>query len=201
MERNKPLLIVSNLAVIIGISILVLSGLIFTVFNTPTGFFDGTISGFATADSTINNAAVNLNGFEQRDAVVGQEVEWINPDTNEIVTTIAPEVSETAESEVDGKIQKKVTVASDFHYQNVLTYASVPDLIPEQVRLYWMIDGVKTEVTEDVDFDVTFYDENNDNLIDKISWITPHLSEQEFILEFDITVINPWEFGQSGGEW
>jgi len=201
MERNNPHFIVSNLAVIIGISILVLSGLVFVAFNTPTGFFDGTISGFSTADSTTNNAAVNLSGFEQGNAVVGQEVEWINLNTSEIVTTSAPEVSETTESEVDGKIQKKVTVASEFHYQNVLTYASIPDLTPEQVKLYWMIDGAKTEVTDNVEFNVTFYDENNDNLIDKISWITPHLSEQEFILEFDITVINPWEFGESGGEW
>jgi len=201
MERNKPLFIVSNLVVILGISILMLSGLIFTVVNTPTGFFDGTISGFSTADATINNAAVNLSGFEQQDAVVGQEVDWINSNTNEIVTTAAPEVSETEESEVDGKIQKKVTVASDFNYQNVLIYASIPDLMSEQVKLYWMIEGVKTEVTNREDFEVTFYDENNDNLIDKISWIIPHLSTQEFILEFDITIINPWEFGESGGEW
>ncbi len=205
MEKNRPLFIVSNLAVILGISILVLSGLIFVTFNAPTGFFEGTISGFTTADlndsNSTNDAAVNLNGFEQGTAVVGQEVEWINPGTNELVTTTAPEVSETSESEVDGKLQKKVTVASDFHYQNVLTYASIPDLTPAQVKLYWIIDGVKTDVTDREDFNVTFYDENNDELIDKISWITPHLSTQEFILEFDITVINPWEFGQSGGEW
>ena len=205
MERNKPFFIVSNLAIILGISILVLSGLIFVTFNAPTGFFDGTISGFSTADLNSSNstsdAAVNLSEFEQGNAVVGQEVEWINPDTSETVTTAAPEVSETAESEVDGKLQKKVTVASEFHYQNVLTYASIPDLTPAQVKLYWMIDGVKTDVTDREDFDVTFYDENNDDLIDKISWITPHLSTQEFILEFDITVINPWEFGESGGEW
>ena len=201
MERNRPLFIVSNLVILLGISILVLSGLIFAVFNTSTGFFDGTISGFATAESTTNNAAVNLSGFEQGSAVVGQDVEWKNINTSELVTTAAPEVSETGESEVDGKLQKKVTVASEFHYQNVLTYASIPNLTPEQVKLFWMIEGVKTEVTDNVEFNVTFYDENNDNLIDKISWITPHLSTQEFILEFDITVINPWEFGESGGEW
>jgi len=205
MERNRPLFIVSNLAVILGISILFLSGLIFTAFNAPTGFFDGTISGFSTADlndsNSTNDAAFNLSEFEQGEAVVGQEVEWINPETSETVTTAAPEFSETSESEVDGKLQKKVTIASDFHYQNVLTYASIPDLTADQVRLYWMIDGVKTDVTDREDFNVTFYDETNDELIDKISWITPHLSTQEFILEFDITVINPWEFGESGGEW
>ena len=204
MERNKPLFIVNNLVVILGISILVLSGLIFVTFNAPAGFFDGSISGFSTVelnDSTESDAVVNLSEFEQGDAVVGQEVEWININTSEIVTTAAPEVIETEESEVDGKIQKKVTVVSEFHYQNVLTYASIPDLNSEQVKLYWMIDGAKTEVTDNVEFNVTFYDENNDNLIDKISWITPHLSEQEFILEFDITVINPWELGESGSEW
>ncbi len=217
MERNRPLFIVNNLVSIIGIFILLLTGMVFTVANSPTGFFDGTISGFSTADLndsnsselnysvdlnyTTTDATVNLSEFEQGDAVVGQEVEWININTSEIVTTAAPEVIETEESEVDGKIQKKVTVASEFHYQNVLTYASIPELTSDQVKLYWMIEGVKTDVTNQEDFEITFYDENSDNLIDKISWITPHLSEQEFILEFDITVINPWEFGESGGEW
>jgi len=218
MEKNRPLFIVSNLVVILGISILVLSGLSFIAFNTSTGFFEGTISGFSTADLnetnsneteqffesnnfSVNSSELNLSMFEQGEAVVGQEVEWINPDTNEIITTAAPEVSETEELEVDGRIQKRVTVASDFDYQNVLTYASIPDLLPEQVKVYWMINGVKTDVTDNIDFNVTFYDENNDGLIDKIFWITPHLSIQEFILEFDITVINPWEFGQSGGDW
>ena len=223
MERNKPLFIVSNLVILLGISMLIMSGIFFTLYNVPSGFFEGTISGFSTADLnetnsnetnsneteqffesnnfSVNSSELNLSMFEQGEAVVGQEVEWINFNTNEIVTTAAPTVSETTELEVDGKIQKKVTVASEFHYQNVLTYASIPDLNPEQVRLYWMIDGVKTDVTDDTEFNVTFYDENSDNLIDKISWITPHLSEQEFILEFDITVINPWEFGESGGEW
>ena len=218
MERNKTLFIVSNLVVILGISMLIMSGIFFTLYNVPSGFFEGTISGFATADLnetnsneteqffesnnfSVNSSELNLSMFEQGEAVVGQAVEWINLDTNEIVTTTAPEVIETEESEVDGKLQKRVTVASDFDYKNVLTYASIPDLLSKQVKLYWMIDGVKTDVTDWEDFNVTFYDENGDELIDKISWITPHLSTQEFILEFDITVINPWEFGQSGGEW
>ena len=153
------------------------------------------VQGFATAEDT------NFSEYTQLHAEINKPVTWIKTDTQQTVETKPPEVVETDTSEVDGKMQKKITVSSDIHYENILTYASVPELLPEQVKLYWMIEGVKTDVTEREDFNVTFYDENSDSFIDKISWITPHLSEQEFILEFDITVINPWEYGTSGGDW
>ena len=150
------------------------------------------IQSFTTAD---------LTEYTQLPAEINKPVTWINDNTQQTVETEPPEVVETDTSEVGGKLQKRVTVSSDIHYENILTYSSVPDLLPEQVKLFWMIEGIKTDVTENEDFNVTFYDENSDNLIDKISWITPHLSEQEFILEFDITVINPWTAGSSGEDW
>jgi len=144
---------------------------------------------------------VDLTEYTQLPAEINKPVTWINDNTQQTVETEPPEVVETDTSEVDGKLQKRVIVSSDIHYEKILTYASVPELLSEQVKLFWIINGSKIDVTEREDFNVTFYDENSNNLIDKISWITPHLSEQEFILEFDITVINPWTTGVSGGEW
>ena len=161
-----------------------------SVMSLNTGYSN--IQGFTTAD---------LAEYTQLPAEINKPVTWIKNDTQQIVETEPPEVVETDTSEVGGKLQKRVTVSSDIHYENILTYASIPDLLPEQVRLFWMIDGVKTDVTELEEFNITFYDEDGDTLIDKISWITPHLSEQEFILEFDITVINPWTAGSSGEDW
>ena len=163
------------------------------------------ITGLAVANESIitGGLAEDLEGFVQQPAEVGKEVVWVKEDVNETISisTPPPLIEESQIVEESGRQKKTVKVSSDYPYEKVLTFASVPDLLPEQVHLYWMIDGVKTEVTDSLEFNVTLYDENEDGLTDKISWITPHLSEQEFILEFDITVINPWEFGQSGGEW
>ena len=59
------------------------------------------------------------------------------------------------------KITKNLTVKSDasVHYENVLSYAQLPEEVPdEQIKLYWMINGTKTNVVEDPRFNVIFYD-------------------------------------------
>jgi len=185
---NKPSFALGNSLIIFASLAMFIS-----VMSLNSGYSN--IQSFTTVDTT------DLSEFTQLTAEINKPVTWIKNDTQQIVETEPPEVVETDTFEVDGKLQKRVTISSDFHYEKILTYSSVPNLLSEQVRLFWMIDGIKTDVTEREDFNVTFYDEDGDTLIDKISWITPHLSEQEFILEFDITVINPWESGISGGDW
>ena len=124
---------------------------------------------------------VDTTGLEQGAAVVEQVVEWTNLETEEVITTDAPTLTET---EVLNN-EKTVTVSSDYAYQNVLTYATIPNKAQSKVKLHWMINGVKTDVTAREDFNVTFYDEDSDGLVDKMSWITPHLSTQEFVISFD----------------
>jgi hypothetical protein len=124
---------------------------------------------------------IDTTGLEQGAAVVEQAVEWTNLETEEVITTDAPTLTET---EVLNN-EKTVSVSSDYAYQNVLTYATIPNKAQSKVKLHWMINGVKTDVTAREDFNLTFYDEDNDGLVDKISWITPHLSTQEFVISFD----------------
>ena len=124
---------------------------------------------------------VDTTGLEQGAAVVEQVVEWTNLENEEVITTEAPTLTET---EVLNN-EKTVTVSSDYAYQNVLTYATIPNKAQSKVKLHWMINGVKTDVTAREDFNVTFYDEDSDGLVDKMSWITPHLSTQEFVISFD----------------
>ncbi|HIK02205.1 TPA: hypothetical protein H1008_03800 [archaeon] len=148
------------------------------------------------------------NEFSVSDTVEGQAVDYeyqlesLESEAFELeYVTDGPVVEESNLSEADGRLTKTLKVSSDYHYENVLTYATVPDLEPEQVHLFWIIDGVKTDVTERADFNLSFYDENGDGLIDKMSWVVPHLSTQEFIIVFDITVINPWHTGATGEDW
>ncbi|MDP7260667.1 MAG: hypothetical protein QGI80_01750, partial [archaeon] len=160
------------------------------------------------AKSVTFTSYTSPNEFSVSDTVEGQSVDYeyslesLESETFEVeYVTEGPVVEESNLSEADGRLTKTLNVSSDYHYENVLTYAAVPDLEPEQVHLFWIIDGIKTDVTERADFNVSFYDENNDSLIDKMSWVVPHLSTQEFIIVFDITVINPWHTGATGEDW
>ncbi len=98
--------------------------------------------------------------------------------------TPSPEKTETALSRKGESLTKNVIVSSDTHYQDVLTYTDIPELdktlAKEQVKLYWQVDGQKTDVTDDPGFDLTFHDTDDDGKYDRMSWIAPHLSTQIF---------------------
>jgi len=64
-----------------------------------------------------------------------------------------------------------------------------------------MINGSKVDVTHDQRFNVTFADTDNNSAIDRMEWIVPQLSEQEFGVEADITIINVQSYPVVGGNW
>src|SRR3972149_4896216 len=70
-----------------------------------------------------------------------------------------------------------------------------------QFKLYWMINGSKVDVTNDQRFNVTFSDTDVNGTIDRMEWIVPQLSEQEFGVEADITIINVQSYPVVGGNW
>ncbi|PIO04082.1 hypothetical protein COT48_02250, partial [Candidatus Woesearchaeota archaeon CG08_land_8_20_14_0_20_47_9] len=106
--------------------------------------------------------------------------------------TPAPVVHEVKESEY----KKNVTVSADdeYNYTNILTYTSVPDVPKEAIRLYWLVNGSRQPVEI-----IEYVDANNNSLVDWIRWITPHLSEQVFVVE--ITVLNLQSYPMVGRNW
>ena len=91
--------------------------------------------------------------------------------------------------------QKDVTVTHDsaLHYTDVQSYSSIPeDLVVRgtEFTLYWMVDGVKTDVTTDERFAVTFVDTDDNGIVDQMQWIVPQLSEQQFVIEGAIVASN-----------
>ncbi len=87
--------------------------------------------------------------------------------------TPGPSISE----EISGS-KKIVTVYSDFHYSNIFTYTSIPESKAEEVSIFWIDDGLRKRI------DADYIDTNNNSLIDRLEWITPHLSSQTFEIVF-----------------
>ncbi len=91
--------------------------------------------------------------------------------------------------------RKQVTVSAEMHYENILTYASLPfEAKPEKVKLYWIKNGTKVLFEN-----ITLIDSNNNSLIDFVQWTTPHLSNQTF--ELSIEILNVQSFPIVGGNW
>lgn len=128
---------------------------------------------------------------------------------NESATIILPESAVKAADEITLSYQtdapeafeykindtnKKVIVTSAVHYENILTYVDVPNLRPSQLNLYHYENGQNRPYPI-----YNYSDKDNDSLIDRIYWITPHLSNQTF--EIAITVLNVQSYPVVGGNW
>ena len=74
-----------------------------------------------------------------------------------------------------GEKGKRVIVSSDVHYNDIFTYVSIVESQKEHVKLYWLDDGTYKLVRN-----ATLIDTNNNNLFDRIEWITPSLSNQTY---------------------
>src|SRR3989338_577877 len=87
--------------------------------------------------------------------------------------TPAPEKTE----QIIGRNKKRITVSSDTHYKDILTYTNLEtESAEEYVKLYWL-----NPEPQEIAF--TAYDKEGNGLIDYIEWLTPYLSTQEFIVE------------------
>jgi hypothetical protein len=132
----------------------------------------------------------------------------VNNTLNEVnltFETTAPYTTELDQS-TEGTFNKKVTVAHDstLHYENVKSYSDIPeDLVSHGVefKLFWMINGTKTDVTHDSRFQVEYIDTDENGIADQMQWIVPQLSEQEFEIEADIVIINVQSYPTVGGNW
>ena len=92
-----------------------------------------------------------------------------------------PEI--TKEENLKNDFEKEVVVSSDEHFENPLrVYSYLPtETEKENIEIVWK--NGEGEVNG-----IEYYDENGNGLIDRISWIVPHLSEQ--IFEIIITTNN-----------
>ncbi|MBI5390189.1 cadherin-like domain-containing protein [Candidatus Woesearchaeota archaeon] len=90
--------------------------------------------------------------------------------------------------------QKQITISSDVNYTDILTYMDIPETPNGTVQLFWYVNDSKVFFN-----DVDYQDTNNDSLIDRLEWLTPHLSNQTF--EAVITVLNVQSYPVVGGTW
>src|SRR3989304_4310067 len=141
------------------------------------------ISDPSLLDTTIDVAEITdpqvMEENAETDLVVVDEPSQI---LNIEFETSAP-YTEEAELVTEDSYQKTVTVKSDseLHYTNVKSYSDLPeDLVVSGVefKLYWMIDGVKTDVTTDPRFAVEFVDSDGNGIADQMQWIVARSSEQ-----------------------
>ncbi len=117
--------------------------------------------------------------------------------------TPAPELSQDRPVISEAKWTKRIKVTStdNIHYMNILTHIYINETEKAKIKLYHIINNTKVEITNSPLYNVQYIDTNNNAKIDKISWLTPHTSEQEFEIEIDLTILNIQSYPTVGGNW
>jgi len=132
----------------------------------------------------LTGAAV-IETTDNTSLVIEQEIEEVEIEYE----TEAPQVFE----EYVGQT-KRITITSEIHYENILTFTSIPDVRESSISLYRMVNG--SRVPHPI---INYTDSDDSGLIDQIYWITPYLSNHTF--EVDITVLNVQSFPPLNGNW
>jgi hypothetical protein len=121
-----------------------------------------------------------------------------------IYNTEAPK-AKIKENKVGNKLKKSITISSKYHYKNIISYMDIPETTSRQVKLYYLEKGLIFEklvdITKDPRYKVKFVDKNNNGFIDRIEWITPHLSEETFVADVNLTILNIQSYPLVGGNW
>ena len=140
-------------------------------------FFSGSPTGFAVfTQPPQENIELNIN---QKTKAI--EVEYFLP-------------GPTAQEKIISGTNKQIIISSDIHYQDILTFTEIPEVPLESINLYWVQKNGEKIIQQFKAFDF-----NDNNLVDYIEWITPHLSTQTY--EVEINILNVQSYPSIGGTW
>jgi len=107
------------------------------------------------------------------------EVEFETPSPEVVEEPVIKEITFSAGKRII------ITGNDNIHYQNVLSFAKLPKELEKEkesrIKLYQIIDGQRVPVGFNA------YDTDENGLLDYVEWITPMLSDAEFLLIIEIT--------------
>ncbi|MFW6014096.1 MAG: hypothetical protein ACOCQG_02885, partial [Candidatus Nanoarchaeia archaeon] len=163
----------------------------------------------ARAASYLDERSIQreIDQLDVPDVDVGNRANVRLPDKEDsyeiMYETPAPMVNKGSEIEDGFQRRQGVTVYSNasVHYKNVLTTVNITPAKKEQINLYWEVNDTKVNVIDDDRFNVTFIDETGDGKIEKLQWVTPQLSEQNFEVVIDLTVLNVQSYPSLYHNW
>ncbi len=115
--------------------------------------------------------------------------------------TPAPVAIEQRPSQVNATWSRQVTILSSasVHYSDVTAFTDVPNA--SSVRLFHIMNGSKIDVSDSPDYSLVLHDIDSDGFYDRVLWNIPHLSEQLFEIEAQITVLTLQSYPSVGRNW
>jgi len=135
-------------------------------------------------DVPLEADKVKINGEDTKAEKKGKKSEILfNATLNEYEITYETSAPEISKKEISQNRKEIIVTGPDsVHYQNVLASTDIQEAPKERIKLYWLVNGTRQLVEN-----ITYFDENNNGLIERIEWIVPSLSEQRYEIVIEIT--------------
>ncbi len=165
-----------------------------TIKNSTHATLPGTSTNICIKKILNETEKVNITLTGTSTTLLSTSGKEITLDANNIYNIEYETPPPVATEKIITNYKKQVTISSGIHYANILAYTNITETKKEMIKLYWLTNNTKTQFK-----DITYIDTNNNLLIDKISWVIPHLSNQTF--EVEIKILNIQSYPQIGGNW
>lgn len=88
-------------------------------------------------------------------------------------------------------LEKEIIISNEEHFNEPLRFYSklTTEAKENEIKIIWK-NNDSLEISSFGEYKIEYYDENKNGLIDKVSWIVPHLSEQIFEIVIKLEKIN-----------
>ena len=122
-----------------------------------------------------------------------------------IYETPPPEITKQEVSLTPRKWLKQITINSELHYTNITSQINISELITtaeeHRIHIYEVRNNKRVEVTNNLTYKIKLLDTNNNDYIDTISFVIPHLSNVSYEIEIDLVILNIQSYPTVGGNW
>ncbi|MBN1386796.1 LamG domain-containing protein [Candidatus Woesearchaeota archaeon] len=122
----------------------------------------------------------------------------INATNETIIIELETEAPQLIDQGISGYVHT-VVVSSELNYTNVTTYVNIAEVPERAIRVFWLTEEGRLDISELPELGLEMLDSDRNGLVDRLKWITPHLSNQTF--EIEITVLNVQSYPTVGGYW
>ena len=150
----------------------------------------GGSSGSSTEYVNLNEINPNLDNSQESSEKEKISYTYYTLGKKEIEIENYEEINLVKNELEKNEFEKEVSISSEEHFEGYLrVYTSLTTQSKkEDIKIYWK-NNENLEITEKEEYSVEYYDEDNNGLIDRVSWIVPHLSEQvfEIVITFEKT--------------
>ena len=133
-------------------------------------------------DSEINNSEKNSGEEDEKkeERPIKRTLYKEGEKELEFETLGEEEVDIQKKETTEDESRKQIKVFSKEHFNNpVRVYSALPkETKKENIKIYWK--NKNRDITNIPEFEVNYYDKDDNGMIERISWLVPHLSEQYF---------------------